>query len=127
VEEAKKILIIEDEAEIRDSLCQLLEFEGYQSFGVSNGREALENLEKNHKPCLILLDLMMPVMDGWEFLNIIKGKPELSDIPVLVISALDKASEVKGVAGIIRKPFDISQLTKMVSRYCGPPATASYA
>src|SRR5579862_4602951 len=61
------ILIVDDDPDIRDSLKEVLEDEGYEVNGVANGREALDYLRKSPRPCVILLDLMMPVMDGWQF------------------------------------------------------------
>src|SRR5438067_1769607 len=82
------VLIIEDDADLRDMMAQLLSLEGFQSVAVSNGREALDYLGQGVLPDVILLDLMMPVMDGWEFRRKQQADRALADIPVVVLSAL---------------------------------------
>src|SRR5215213_7431302 len=85
--EQSTILVVDDDHAIRDSLTELLEDEGYVVARAENGQEALEFLRSNGAPCLILLDLMMPVMDGYEFMDRTQGDPQLADIPVVVITA----------------------------------------
>jgi CheY-like chemotaxis protein len=112
------VLIVEDDADLRDKMAQLLSLEGYQAKAVANGRDALEYL--NHdRPELILLDLMMPVMDGWEFRRRQCADPKLANVPVVVLSALDqsRAVDLGGVA-FLRKPLDFSRLLQLVRRYC---------
>ena len=77
------ILVVDDDPDIRDSLREVLEDEGYGTSCVANGREALDFLRSGKRPCVILLDLMMPVMDGWQFLEEQKRDPALAAIPVL--------------------------------------------
>src|SRR5215510_5543427 len=88
------VLIVEDDADLREMMAQLLSLEGFQTAAVANGREALEYLQGGEAPHLILLDLMMPVMDGWEFRRQQQADPSLSRVPVIVLSALDQARVV---------------------------------
>src|SRR5262245_16483221 len=88
------VLIVEDDADLRDMMAQLLALEGFQTMAVSNGREALDylrNLHNGDAPDLILLDLMMPEMDGWEFRRHQQADPKLADVPVVVLTALDQS------------------------------------
>src|SRR3954470_15283551 len=85
------VLIVEDDEDLRDMMAQLLTIEGFEPATVANGREALEYLQTSEKPHVILLDLMMPVMDGWEFRRQQKADPDLARVPVIVLSALDQA------------------------------------
>jgi CheY-like chemotaxis protein len=113
------VLIVEDDVELRDMMAQLLTLEGFVATAVANGREALEYLRKGDRPDIILLDLMMPVMDGWEFRRKQQSDPTLATVPVVVLSALDhrRAAEVDAVA-FLRKPLDFDRLLELVRRYC---------
>ena len=114
-----QLLVIEDEKEIRESLRQVLEFEGYEVFEAANGKEALELLTQARQPiCLILLDLMMPVMDGWQFSELLKTDSAHNAIPVILVTAFsDKARGISS-AGVVKKPFDLDALLSMVQRLC---------
>jgi len=113
------VLIVEDDADLREMMAQLLTLEGFNAATVSNGREALKYLEGGEAPEVILLDLMMPVMDGWEFRRHQKADPELSRVPVIVLSALDQA-RATGLdpAAFLKKPLDFDQLLQLVRQYC---------
>src|SRR5437762_2793351 len=84
---ARTVMIVEDDLDIRDALTQILEFEGYHVVSAENGQQALTQLQHGEHPGLILLDLMMPVMDGWQFRLEQQKDAKLSDIPVVIISA----------------------------------------
>lgn len=117
--EAGCIVIIEDDEDIRDTLCLALEFEGYRVFCASNGKEGIDLLERNGAPCLILLDLMMPIMNGWEFLQARSHRQDLSPVPVIVVSAFgDEGVMDCTVEACLRKPIELETLLKMVNRYC---------
>ena len=114
----KQILVIEDDADIRECLMLLLESEGYSVAGAADGREGLDVLARMSGPCLILLDLMMPVMNGWEFLQAKRKEDILAVIPVVVLSA---GSDARGeqVEGILKKPVDVDALLAFVRKHCG--------
>jgi CheY-like chemotaxis protein len=113
------VLIVEDDVELREMMAQLLALEGFQARAVSNGREALDYLGGGGRPHVILLDLMMPVMDGWEFRRQQQSDPTLASVPVIVLSALDhrRAAEVDAVA-FLKKPLDFDRLLELVRKYC---------
>ena len=117
----RDILVIEDDQEISDSLRDLLEGEGYRVATAANGREGIDALRRQGRhPCIVLLDLMMPVMNGWQFLEV-KGKDEgLAPIPVIVVTAYrDKVASVADeTAGFVTKPIDVSRLLDVVHRFC---------
>ncbi len=116
------ILIIEDDDLIREFMTQALEDEGYAVLSAVHGREALGIIATNH-PCLILLDMCMPVMDGSEFLRNYQLTPG-PHAPVIVFTASESAQRVPGVAGLIKKPFDLNQLLNLVAKHSGSPVTA---
>lgn len=117
-----KVLIVEDDAELREVMGLALESEGYNVESASDGREALERLRGGTKPCLILLDLMMPVMNGWQFRDEQVHDPTLADIPVVVVSAATdlptRATDLHASA-YVRKPLRLNQLLDAVGQYCG--------
>jgi CheY-like chemotaxis protein len=120
------ILVVEDEAEIRLSLKEALEWEGYRVISAANGREALERLLRMNDPnapCVILLDLMMPVMNGWEFAAALKADDVRADIPIVVVTAFPDEAQQKtvGEEEVVSKPVDLDRLLVLVSRYCGTP------
>ncbi len=115
----RPVLIVEDDADLREMMAQLLALEGYVATTVANGLEALEYLERGDKPDVILLDLMMPVMDGWEFRRQQQAVPTLANVPVIILSAIDqrRAAEVDAVA-FLKKPLDFDRLLELVRRFC---------
>ena len=117
------VLIVEDDADLREMMAQLLTLEGYQIEAVANGREALEYLNEAPRPDVILLDLMMPIMDGWEFRKRQQNDPALADVPVIVLTALDqaqaRANDLNGV-DFLKKPLDFDRLLELVRRRCRP-------
>src|SRR5262245_41874314 len=99
------VLIVDDDQDIRDTLGGVLTEEGYRVVGAANGQEALDYLKDGERPCLILLDLMMPVMDGWQFLKQQGMSPSLAEIPVVVITAAgaQRTAQLKASA-VLAKP-----------------------
>jgi DNA-binding response OmpR family regulator len=119
----KCILVVEDDADIRASLQDLLEDEGYRIYVADNGLSALDKLEHVERPCLVLLDLMMPHMSGAEFLAVLREREAREEFPVLIVSAWPKEAEKLklGAQGYVRKPFDTEELLALVEKYCGRP------
>jgi len=116
----KPVLIVEDDADLREMMAQLLMLEGFSVETAANGREALRYLESGDgaRPHLILLDLMMPVMDGWEFRRRQLADARSAGIPVVVLSALDqtRAVDIHGAA-FLKKPLDFGRLIDLVHKY----------
>lgn len=117
----KMILIIEDDTAIRDSIKELLEDEGYRVSAASNGQEALEMLRASlYKPNLILLDLMMPIKDGFQFREEQLHEEALSKIPVIIMSANGNIgyNQLKqaGVEGYLKKPLDLDTLLDEIKK-----------
>jgi CheY-like chemotaxis protein len=113
------VLIVEDDEDLRDMMAQMLSIEGFQTAAVSNGREALDYLYRTAKPNVILLDLMMPVMDGWEFRRRQQADPELAPVPVIVLSALDPArAGTVDASAFLKKPLDFDRLLELVRSHC---------
>jgi CheY-like chemotaxis protein len=113
-----KILVIEDDSDIRNMFMLLLESMGYDVVGATNGKEGLEILAGIPGPCLILLDLMMPVMNGWEFLQAIRKDDVLAVNPVVILSAFSDQVKGEKVEAILKKPVDADALMKLVKKFC---------
>jgi CheY-like chemotaxis protein len=113
------VLIVEDDADLREMMAQLLTLEGFAAATAANGREALLYLQTNAAPDVILLDLMMPVMDGWEFRREQQRDRDMAGVPVIVLSALDqpRAADVAADA-FLKKPLDFDRLLELIRRYC---------
>jgi len=112
------VLVVDDNPEIRSSLEEVLGEEGYAVVGVADGQEALDYLTANEEPRVILLDLMMPVMDGWQFRAEQKKNPKLANIPVIVISAMADAAQDIGAERVLSKPLSPEILLRAVKDYC---------
>jgi CheY-like chemotaxis protein len=118
----RQILIVEDDRDIRETLAEILVDEGYQVAVAANGEEALRRLRGVQAPCVILLDLMMPVMDGWEFRRRQQQDPGLATVPVIVVSGdgniAQKATGI-GAAGYLLKPIHLDTLLDTIRLHCG--------
>ena len=115
------ILIIEDEADIRESLADVLGLRGYDVATVVNGREALERLEAGLTPCLIILDLMLPVMSGWEFRRQQLANDKWAEIPTVLLSGITNLpgeSQRLRAVSFLPKPIDFASLYNTVDGYC---------
>ena len=117
-----RILIVEDDEVIRESLREYLEDHGFEAEGAVHGLDALSKLDGLRPlPCLIVLDLMMPVMDGIAFREEQLRHPELRAIPVLVISAhkdVRQSAEELHASGHLAKPLQLSEFLAEVKRHC---------
>src|SRR5215203_2329913 len=113
------VFVVEDDVDTRDMLGRFLELEGFQVEVAANGKQALDRLTSGVHPCVILLDLMMPVMDGWQFRRQQVLDRQLADIPVIVVSAAGK-ERMAGIEadGYLSKPVDLEQLLAQVNQYC---------
>lgn len=105
----QRVLIVEDDSHVREALSDALAQEGYQAATAANGREALEWLHAHEPPDAIVLDLMMPVMNGWEFLIEKRRDPKLASIPVVVVTAAKEAAGQLG-APMLSKPITLARL-----------------
>ena len=113
------ILVVEDNDDVREMMTVALELEGHTVHTAANGRQALAQLENGLHPSVILLDLMMPVMNGWEFRSALKRDSRFRDIPVVVVSAV--GGDLVGQTGIfLEKPIDVDTLLDVVGDYCEP-------
>ena len=114
---SKVVLVVEDDPDIREVLEEMLDAGGHRVLTASNGREALAVLDRVSTPCLVLLDLMMPVMSGFAFLEELTRRPDKERVDVLLISANAQVEQVargKGVVGFVRKPFDLDDVLALV-------------
>jgi CheY-like chemotaxis protein len=113
------VLVVEDEDEARTSLMQILEIEGFRVLGFSNGAQALDYLAQSREPCVIVMDIRMPVMGGSEFRSVMLRDERLAKIPVVVITALEPTAAA-GLAAVrvFRKPVDVDALLDVIRRNC---------
>jgi CheY-like chemotaxis protein len=113
------ILVVEDDRDLREILGDALRLEGYDVVTTEHGAAALRHLGTGARPCLILLDLMMPVMDGWTFRKEMLKDASLAPIPVVVMTAAgaDRASEIHPDA-LLRKPLEIDAVLNAVQAHC---------
>jgi two-component system, chemotaxis family, chemotaxis protein CheY len=115
------ILLAEDDEDLREAMVETLSDAGYTVEAVGNGRDAIEWLEDAaHLPKLILLDLMMPVMDGWQFLEKREKTPRVAAVPVVVLSASAKFDSTNDTVLFMRKPIAVKPLLAIVASYCAP-------
>ncbi|MFI5364823.1 MAG: response regulator [Candidatus Binatia bacterium] len=115
------VLLVEDDLDIRQSMRSLLELDGFKVVTAANGAQALSKLRRGLRPCVILLDLMMPIMDGFEFRKEQMQDEALSVIPVVVYSGHynPKACAARlGATALLQKPLDVDALLKLVENHC---------
>ena len=106
------VLVVDDDEAIREVIAEVLRDEGYEVVCAENGAQALDELRSAHQPDLMLLDLMMPVMSGWEVLEHLQADDELARIPVVVVSAM----AAPGASEHLAKPIDLERLLATVGR-----------
>lgn len=116
----KTVLLIDDDADIRESLAEVIADHGFEVVTAKNGEEGIR-VALERRPGVIFLDLMMPVMSGWDVRPAMKRIPELADIPVVVLSGVDDVHHQVGyldVDGYLRKPVDVKIFLEVVKGYC---------
>lgn len=106
-----RVLVVEDHADSRELLAEFLDALGYEVEVAGNGLEALERLRSTPRPTAMLLDLMMPVMSGWELMKHLRGDPALCSLPVVVVSGAGTSQALpEGILGTVPKPVDLDAL-----------------
>ena len=108
----ESVLVVEDSPLMQGAMKMILEWEGYRVSCAANGREALDRL-RDERPGLILLDLHMPVMDGWQLRDELKQDPDLAAIPIITVSGMVNADSFDG-AGCVHKPFEPEELLAVI-------------
>lgn len=116
----QEIQLVEDDDDIREMLAEILQSAGYVVHEARNGHEALEQLEARDRPCLLITDVMMPVMNGPELLSELERKNRLSSLAVLALSASDSAHAVPQANAFLSKPVLPEHLLQTVQKYCQP-------
>jgi two-component system, chemotaxis family, chemotaxis protein CheY len=116
VDTSRFVLIVDDDPDLLDVTSFVIENEGMAVETARNGEEALALLGAGRLPGLVLLDLMMPVMNGWEFLAVVANDPLLQRIPIVVLTAAERA-RVPGATDVLGKPMDLQELLRVVERY----------
>jgi CheY-like chemotaxis protein len=130
VELCKSVLVVEDDEDVRDCILQVLNGEGYDAQVAENGKEGLEKLQSMPVPTLVLLDLMMPSMNGWEFLDAQKSDPKLHGHKIVTISAIKPNASIEDskplkTDGEIKKPIHLELLWEKVTEFCGTSRTTA--
>jgi CheY-like chemotaxis protein len=114
-----EVMLVEDDAESRADLAELLQLEGYKVVAFANGAEALDHLIQSSPPHLIIMDMRMPVMDGSRFRSAILRDPELAKIPVVVVTAFEPpAAATLSALRVLRKPLDVDTLLATIRENC---------
>jgi CheY-like chemotaxis protein len=126
VTESHRILVVDDDPDIRETMIEVLEEAGYEAVGAADGLEALAQLRApEDRWCVVLLDLMMPNMDGRTFRSEQLLDPGIAPIPVVIVSAMsdvEEAAEELGVAAHVNKPVRLTELVNIVNRFCNRAA-----
>jgi CheY-like chemotaxis protein len=111
------VLLVEDEEDLREMMRDALELNGYSVVAVEGGRAALDAFDRIDEVCLVVLDLIMPEMDGWEFFTRMRARPDLNEIPVIVHSSATNHAPA-GATRVLRKPLQLEQLLSTVREFC---------
>lgn len=115
----KPILVVDDEFDISEVICTILQADGYEVTVCANGKEALAYLKGHAPPCLVILDVMMPFANGYEVLRFMRGNEVLKHVPVILMSAVTPAMKQEdfGWNEFLRKPFTLESLEELVVKY----------
>ena len=114
------VMIVEDDRDTREMLARFLELEGFEVREAANGQVALEALHEHASTCVILLDLMMPVMNGWQFRKAQSSDPEIANIPVVVVTAAGAREQIPAIDADawLSKPVDFDRLLQTIDPLC---------
>jgi CheY-like chemotaxis protein len=120
---APPVLVVDDDDAIRSTLRDVLESEGYAVMTAADGAEAIRALRASGRVCVVLLDLMMPVMSGGEFLEALRRDEELMNVPVIVLTAWpEDALKLRALSqGFMKKPVTLDTILAWVAKFCGRP------
>ncbi|CAN5922343.1 N/A [soil metagenome] len=116
------VLVVDDDEPLREAIAEAITDAGYVVEQARDGREALEKM-RLASPCIVLLDLMMPVMDGWEVVSAMDSDATLAKVPVCVVSAQDRLPPPRSVR-TLNKPVSVAALLSAVEAHCGKPVGA---
>jgi CheY-like chemotaxis protein len=121
-----KVLVVDDDPDIRQTIRMILQSQGFQVAIAADGREALDQLAVEPEPCLILLDLLMPTMNGWQFRAAQLQDSRLATFPVVVMSATPNLEDAAIHAdALLQKPLDLHNLVRIVHGFCSGNPTAT--
>jgi two-component system chemotaxis response regulator CheY len=113
------VLLVEDEEELREMMREALEMHGYSVVATHDGQAALDALDRIEHLCMVLLDLLMPGMNGWDFFEKMRERPDLSHVPVVVHSSAPHRAPA-GVTRVLQKPLKLERLLATVGEFCKP-------
>ena len=111
------VLIVEDEEDLRELMRDALQMRGYNVVTAQEGTDALRKIDDIGKPCVILLDLLMPGMNGWDFFDKLRERPELASVPVIIHSSAASRAPA-GATRVLQKPLAFETLVSVVGEYC---------
>src|SRR6266446_2012056 len=113
------VLVVDDDADLREAMAELIRDVGYRVDTAEDGRHALSHMH-DCRPCLVLLDLMMPAMNGWQVIDAMRSDPSLYRVPVCVVSALPRSAP-SDVVCVLAKPVSRDALLRAIADVCAPP------
>jgi CheY-like chemotaxis protein len=113
------VLVVEDEVELCEIMCQALELSGYAVIGARDGKDALDKVDGIDSLCLVILDLLMPEMNGWEFVEQLRKRARFTAVPIIVHSSAAGPAPAT-VARVLKKPVPFDGLLAAVREYCRP-------
>jgi CheY-like chemotaxis protein len=116
--ERRAVMVVDDDPDVRETVCDVLALQGYDVVPATNGQEALDILRaRSHRIGVIVLDLMMPVLDGWRFREIQAADAELAAIPVIVVTASGRVEDLDDGVTVLKKPLRLEQLLAAVAAH----------
>ena len=116
------VLVVDDDEALREVLAEAISDAGYAVEQAENGQTALDRM-RAASPCIVLLDLMMPVMDGWEVVSEMGADPKLASVAVCVMTAQDRITPPPAVS-LLKKPVSLASILRTVEEHCGKPSTS---